>query len=43
MALERALRPNRFGRSLVDDNATKDFEHWLKTVEGYVAILPQAG
>ena len=43
MALERALRPCRFGACPEDDNATKDFEHWLKTMEGYVDILPQSG
>ena len=43
MALERALRPNRFGSSPVDDNASKDFEHWLRTVEGYIEVLPSSG
>ena len=38
--MERALRPDRFEIMPNNSSSEKEFNHWLKTLENFLAILP---
>ena len=39
--MDKALRPDRFEGIANTSSAAKEFKHWLKTFEAYLAVLPQ--
>ena len=39
--MDKALRPDRFEGIANTSTATKEFNHWLKTFEAYLTVLPQ--
>ena len=38
--MDRALRPMRFDVNPNDVNAAKEYQHWIKTLEHYIDVLP---
>ena len=41
--MDRALRPLRFETNPNDVNAAKEYQHWIRTFEHYVDVLPSEG
>ena len=41
--MERALRPDRFDSAPNTSSSAKEFSHWLRTFENFLAVLPQEG
>ena len=39
--MDKALRPERFEVSANTSTSAKEFNHWLKTLENYISVLPQ--
>ena len=39
--MDKALRPERFEGSANTSTSAQEFNHWFKTFENYIAVLPQ--
>ena len=39
--MDKALRPERFEGSANTSTSAKEFNHWIKTLENYISVLPQ--
>ena len=41
--MDKALRPSRFESLVNTTNSSREFNHWLRTFEYYLEVLPEQG